>query len=504
MNASTTTSQLLSPAALAGPLVMVDMEGTSLSAAQAEFLRSHQIRGVCLFRKNLGTEAEVRKLTQDLREVLGPQALIGLDQEGGSVVRATFLPQAPSAMALGAADDEALAEAVGAAVARGLRSIGINWNFAPVLDVNNNPANPVIAERSFSQDPAAVARLAGAWMRGSLREGVGCCVKHFPGHGDTHVDSHLALPTVDKSRAELDALELLPFKALQSQAPAVMTAHIVYPQIDPEHPATLSKKVLGGILRDEWGYDGVVITDALMMKAIFERYGYDRAAVMAIQAGADMVLAQGSLEEQAASVQALATAFGNGTLSAEQGLRARARLDALAAAYPVRHDDYAALARTDDDQLMRRAWASGLTALGQAKAPAVAQRLRIYTQASVPCDGVSEAGPSGEQVAALFEGFADVELLALDNIDLLDWAQVPQDGRFTILASNHRARYPAAAAGWRPDLHLVLWNPFQALDVTAPTVVTWGYADGALAALKAWLHGDAAATATSPVALTAA
>ncbi len=269
-------------------------------------------------------------------------------------------------------------------------------------------------------------------------------------------------------------------------------------------PATANKWLLTDVLRKEWGYDGVVITDALMMKAIFERYGYDRAAVMALQAGADMVLAQGSLEEQAASVQALATAFGNGALSAEQGLRARARLDALAAAYPVRHDDYAAEARADDDQLMRRAWACGLTALGEAKAPALAQRLRVYTQASVPGDGVSEAGPSGERVAALFEGFADVELLALDNIDLLDWAQVPQDGRFTILASNHRARYPAAAAAWRPDLHLVLWNPFQALDVTAPTVVTWGYADGALAALKAWLQGDAAATATSPVALTAA
>jgi len=189
-----------------GQLVMVDIQGKSLDAATAAFLRENQVRAVCLFRKNLGTEAEVRQLTRDLREVMGPTALIGLDQEGGSVVRATFLPQAPSAMALGAADDEQQAENVGAAVARGLASIGINWNFAPVLDINNNPANPVIAERSFSEDADDVTRLAGAWMRGSLKEGVACCVKHFPGHGDTHVDSHLALPTVDMSRAELDAL----------------------------------------------------------------------------------------------------------------------------------------------------------------------------------------------------------------------------------------------------------------------------------------------------------
>ncbi|RQO56889.1 beta-N-acetylhexosaminidase [Paucibacter sp. KBW04] len=484
-----------------GQLVMVDIQGKSLDLATAEFLRVNKVRAVCLFRKNLGTEAEVKQLTSDLRNVMGPQALIGLDQEGGSVVRATFLPQAPSAMALGAAGDAALSEQVGAAVARGLRSIGINWNFAPVLDINNNPANPVIAERSFSEDADEVTRLAGAWMRGSLAEGVACCVKHFPGHGDTHVDSHLALPTVDKSRAELDALELRPFKALRDEAPAVMTAHIVYPQIDPEHPATLSTKILGDILRREWGYEGVVITDALMMKAIYERYGYARAAVMAIQAGADMILAQGSLEEQAASIQALREAFDKGELTLAQGQKARARLDALADAYPVRHDDYEFEQRQLDDQLMRAAWAAGLAALHGAKAPALNQPLRVYTQASVDSDGVSEAGPSGQLVRSLFTGFADVEFVALDSIDALNWAEVPADGRINVLASNHRARYNAAAAGWQPDLHLVLWNPFQALDVKAPTVVTWGYAEGALAGLQAWLEGRAQASARSPVAL---
>src|SRR5436190_8798848 len=217
-----------------GQLVMVDIEGTRLDAEQAAFLRDQQIRAVCLFRGNLGSEAEVRRLTAELRDVMGEHALIGLDQEGGSVVRATFVPQPPAAMALGAADDEAMAEAVGEAVGRGVKSLGFNWNFAPVLDVNNNPANPVIAERSFSENPRQVALLAGAWMRGALGEGVACCVKHFPGHGDTHVDSHRDLPVVDKSLDELRALELLPFAALKDEAPAMMTAHIVYPQLDPE------------------------------------------------------------------------------------------------------------------------------------------------------------------------------------------------------------------------------------------------------------------------------
>ena len=486
-----------------GRLVMVNIQGTSLDAAQAAFLREHHIRAVCLFRGNLGSEAEVRRLTSELRNVMGEGALIGIDQEGGSVVRATFLPQPPAAMALGAAGDATLAEEVGEAVGRGVRSLGFNWDFAPVLDVNNNPANPVIAERSFSEDPHEVARLAGAWMRGALRAGVACCVKHFPGHGDTHVDSHLALPVVDKPLAALRELELAPFDQLRAAAPAMMTAHIVYPQLDPEHPATLSRKILGDLLRDEWGYDGVVITDSLVMKAIHERYGHDRAAVLALQAGADMVMALGTQAEQLAAVRAIDAARASDALSAAQIATANARLDALAQRYPAATGRYDVHQREADDALMRGAWARGLTGVGAPRAPGLDQPLRVYTQSSVPCDGVSEAGPSGAQVAALFGAFADVEVVQLGELRGLDWSAVPRDGRATVLVSNHRDRYDAASSTWRPDLHLALWNPFQVLDIAAPAVVTWGYADGALAALRSWLEGRGALTGHSPVRLAA-
>ncbi|CAG1017939.1 beta-N-acetylhexosaminidase [Burkholderiaceae bacterium] len=485
-----------------GELVMVDIAGTSLDRSQADFLRDNHIRAVCLFRGNLGSEAEVRRLTADLREVMGEHALIGLDQEGGSVVRATFLPQPPAAMALGAAGDEALAEAVGAAVSRGVRSLGINWNFAPVLDVNNNPANPVIAERSFSENPRDVARLAGAWMRGALREGVACCVKHFPGHGDTHVDSHRDLPVVDKPLAELKALEFLPFEALKDEAPAMMTAHIVYPQLDPDHPATLSRRILGELLRGEWGYDGVVITDSLVMKAIHDRYGHDRAAVLTLQAGADMAMALGSQADQAAALRAIGEAQASGALPLPLLMKARARLDALAQRFPSQASDYGATRRQSDDQLMRRAWAAGLTALRAPQPPRRDTPLRVFTQGSVPCDGVSEAGPTGEDVATLFAGFADVELVQVGDLRALDWSRIPQDGRQTLLASNHRERYGGRCADWQPALHLVLWNPFQALDIAAPSVVTWGYAEGALAALRIWLEGGGEAPGHPPVQLT--
>jgi beta-N-acetylhexosaminidase len=488
------------PAFDPGALVMVGIQGKVLDSAQAAFLRKNRIRAVVLFRGNLGSEVEVRALTAALRKAMGPRALIGIDQEGGAVVRATFLPHAPAAMALGAAGTAVLAQEVGAAVARGVKSLGFNWNFAPVLDVNNNPENPVIAERSFSSNPSEVVRLAGAWMRGALGEGIACCIKHFPGHGDTRVDSHLELPVVDKSRQALRSLELKPFRALQNEAPAVMTAHIVYRQIDPDHPATLSRKLLRGMLREAWGYDGVIITDSLVMKAIHQRYGHDRAAVLALQAGADMVMALGTQDEQAAAVQAIAGALADGSLVRAELRRSRARLDALAQRYPVRPARYAKARREADERLMERAWALSLTRIGDAQPPPQDQPLRVVTQRSVPA-GVSEAGPSGEAVAALFEAFGAVEIVQIDDLQNFDWDRLPQDGRATVLASNQRARYGEKAHRWRPQLHLALWNPFQVLDVPAPALVSWGFADGALTAVRAWLEGRAAAPGRAPVPL---
>ena len=486
-----------------GRLLMVDIEGRSLDAETAHFLRQHQIRAVCLFRKNLGSEDEIRQLTADLRAVMGPLALIAMDQEGGSVVRATSLPQAPGAMALGAADDEALCQATGAAVARGLRHLGLNWNFAPVLDVNNNPANPVIAERSFGADPNAVARLAGAWMRGSAAEGVACCVKHFPGHGDTHTDSHHALPVVDKSLAELQALELLPFQALAAHAPSLMTAHIVFPQLDPDHPATLSHTVLTTLLREQMGYRGVVITDALMMQAVHQRYGHARAAVMALAAGADVPLAQGTRAEQLQALQAIAQAQDQGQLQSAELQRSVARLDALAMAHPAQPRDLTPAQRANDEALVRAAWARALTAHGAPKPPDRHRPLRVLTQSRVDSDGVSEAGVPAAAVRALFAGFEQVEFIEVPQLSQLQPAALAElatgPGQL-VLVGNHRGRY-AHGGALRADLHLPLWNPFQVLDVLAPAVITWGYADGALAALQAWLEGRTTAPGTSPVSL---
>ncbi len=484
--------------ALAGQLIMVRLFGTELDAETEAFLRQYKVRGACLFRQNMQDAAQLTRLTSALRDAMGPEALVALDQEGGAVVRSTWVPAPPSGMALGAANDPQLAREVGAAVARAVRALGFNWNFAPVLDLNNNPDNPVIAERSFGADPETAARIAMAWMEGSESEGVACCVKHFPGHGDTHVDSHRDLPTVDKPLAELERFEFAPFRIAAPKASAVMTAHIVYPALDPEYPATMSRPILTGILRERFGYEGVIITDGMDMHAIAHRYGAGEAAVNALVAGADMVMAIGARETQVETVHAIAQAIADGVLPLAEVEARLARLAKLAAAHSAGPVAY--LAEHDDRALMARAWRAGLTALGRPQRPARGSKVRLVARADVVSDGVSEAGVPASSVAAALGRLYDVELVTFLDAETFDWNALPQDGRFTILASTARRRYgPQARATWRPDLHLALWNPYQALDFAAPALMTYGFAPPAVDAVVAWLAGEIEAPGHCPV-----
>jgi beta-N-acetylhexosaminidase len=483
---------------LAGQLIMVRFPGTELDAATAAFLRANSVRGVCLFRGNMVDAAQLSRLTAELRAIIGPQALIAIDQEGGAVVRSTWVPAPPAAMALGAADDLALARDVGAAVARAVRAMGFNWNFAPVLDLNNNPDNPVIAERSFGADPQRATALAMAWMEGSQSEGVACCVKHFPGHGDTTVDSHRDLPIVNKPLAELEQFELAPFRHASASAPAMMTAHIVYPALDPEYPATMSRPILHGLLREQWDYRGVIITDGMDMHAIAGRYGAGQAAVRALCAGADMVMALGTLETQEETVAAIAAAIEAGALTMEEVNTRLARLATLAEAYPVAPRGYPQDGA--DRELMANAWRRCLTARGNPQRPPAGTKIRLVARQDVVSDGVSEAGVPAAVVAAMLERRYEVELVTFADAETFDWAALPDDDRFVMLASTARLRYgPRARASWKADLHLALWNPYQALDIDAPALMTYGFAAPALDAIDAWLAGELEATGRCPV-----
>jgi beta-glucosidase len=269
-----------------------------------------------------GSAAELRLRTQQLQTWSQIPLLLCADVEEGVGQRFEGASQLVPPLALAAlhgrdpAAAVALAERYGRCTGREARALGLNWVLAPVCDVNNNPANPVINVRAWGEDPASAGALASAFLRGAQAEGVLCCAKHFPGHGDTDLDSHLDLPRLNHSRERLEAVELPPFReAIAAGVASLMTAHLLLPALDGERPATLSPAVLTTLLRRDLGFSGLVVTDALVMEAISGRYGAGEAAVLSLEAGADLVLMPADAD---AAIEAILAAIGSGRLSLER------------------------------------------------------------------------------------------------------------------------------------------------------------------------------------------
>ncbi|MFP6664084.1 MAG: beta-N-acetylhexosaminidase, partial [Deltaproteobacteria bacterium] len=299
-----------------GNLLLTGFIGRKLTDSVATRLVALRPAGVVLFARNVGTPEELTMLTRDLRRVLGANAIISVDQEGGRVtrLRAPFT-QWPPMREVGTIPGTKIARRIGFALGQELASVGINTDFAPVLDVDSNPNNPIIGDRAFAAEPARVARLALAFAAGLEEAGIRACGKHFPGHGDTHEDSHFGLPVVNRSRRDLDRLELAPFRrAVRAGLSFLMTAHIVYPQLDAENPATLSRTILHDLLRKEFGFDGVIASDDLAMEALSGIGGVGARAVAAVGAGCDLILACQRLGDGEKAVAALASAERRGRL----------------------------------------------------------------------------------------------------------------------------------------------------------------------------------------------
>jgi beta-N-acetylhexosaminidase len=253
-------------------------------------LREGGLGSVCLFGSNIPAYAGVRALSDAVHSA-GADVLVATDEEGGDVTRLYTAEGSPvpGNAALGAVDEPSLTRRVAASVGSVLAAAGIDLDLAPVVDVNSDPRNPVIGVRSFGADPALVARHTTAYVEGLQSAGVGACAKHFPGHGDTAVDSHLGLPTVDVGLDVLLARELVPFAAaVRAGTLAVMTSHVLLPALDADRPATLSPAVLG-LLRGELGFDGLLVSDAVDMAGASAGRGEPAAAVLALAAGCDLV-----------------------------------------------------------------------------------------------------------------------------------------------------------------------------------------------------------------------
>lgn len=320
----------MSPARLSR-LVVTGLDGPRLDARSRRRLERLAPGGVILFRRNVEDPAQVRALTRDVRAVLGPRAIVSLDQEGGRVqrLRAPFT-EWPPMRRIGAAGSPALARQVGRILGREVAAAGFDCDFAPVLDVDSNPASPVIGDRSFHRAPVAVARLALAFAAGLRDAGVLACGKHFPGHGDTEVDSHLALPVVRRGARALERVELSPFRAaVRAGLPMLMTAHVVYTALDPDRPATLSPAILRGLLRDRLRYRGVVVSDDLGMHALDAFGSLSDLGAAAVSAGCDLLLACGSLDQGEEVAAGLEEARRRGELDPGDVAASLRRLEAL-------------------------------------------------------------------------------------------------------------------------------------------------------------------------------
>ena len=312
-------------ATLAGQPIHIAIPGTELNEQNRKIISEIKPGGIIFFGFNLEDAAQIKALTTDLQKLAAelqiPPFLISTDQEGGYVRRVRDgVLQTPPAMNLGETGDSNLCRATGYHVSQGLGTLGINVFFAPIVDINNNPQNPVIGLRSFGPTIKAVVDCALPFEQGArdahLSGGAMPVIKHFPGHGDTHVDSHWALPVIDKTLQELRAFELVPFEqAIQAGATAVMTAHILYPQVDKDAPATLSAKWLTDTLRGDLKFQGVVFTDAMEMSALSKHYSHIVRPVAAIKAGADVMLYTSWQEEPPAAKGQILEAMKSGDLS---------------------------------------------------------------------------------------------------------------------------------------------------------------------------------------------
>ena len=304
-------------------------------------VREYKIGNTVLFRRNVRDFGQLKALCADLRELIsgetGLEPFILIDEECGSVSRlAHIAAQTPCAMAIGATDDPENAYRIGRLIGEELRAVGVNFNNAPDLDCFTNPDNTVIGNRSFSGDPQKAALFGVRYAQGLMDAGVIACGKHFPGHGDTAQDSHLDLPVVEKDAETVRKTELVPFQAaIDAGIDAIMSSHVVFPAFEPERvPSTVSRRVMTGLLRDEMGFGGLIVSDGMEMIAVMNLFGIEEATRRALEAGVDVAEICHSAEQAASTMRLLLAAYEDGRLDHAQARESFERIAAKKATLP--------------------------------------------------------------------------------------------------------------------------------------------------------------------------
>jgi len=338
-----------------GQMMMVGFDGERPPAHILDWLASGRIGGIYLFARNIQSPAQVKRLVEECRRAAKHPFLVGIDQEGGIVARLREgFSESPGAMALGASGDLQLAEDVAFMLGTELAALGINWNFAPVADIAHQPDNPSVGARSVGSDQQLVSRMVAAQIRGYQRAGLAATVKHFPGLGNTVIDTHDYVAKVAGSLDYLYQQDILPFRAaIKADVACVMLTHVIYEALDARLPATLSPRVVTGLLRTKLGYLSAVCTDCMEMKAITQGFGAGESAVLAVQAGVDMPLFSHTRRRQEAAYEAVLTAAQSGRIPQARidqsvkrigQLKSRYRLDKQPTLSVVACDSHQALA----------------------------------------------------------------------------------------------------------------------------------------------------------------
>jgi beta-N-acetylhexosaminidase len=512
-----------------GQIFMTFFPGRAYAGELKALVEDYRVGGLILYSicGNTGTPRQVVELTNAVKAgALAAKRippLIAVDQEGGRVARLTEgFTRFPGAMALAATNDPALAGRAARDTAEELAAVGVHLDFAPVADVNVNPANPVIGTRSFGSDPAAVSRFVTAQVAGYREGGVFSCAKHFPGHGDTSVDSHHDLPVVTSSAEDIAATAWPPFQAaMKAGVPMLMTAHIEVPAIDKGRPATMSDRLLIGMVRALWGYEGIIVTDSLLMGAIRERMDPGQAAVNAFLAGADILLfgadlTAGGHPEQGLAMQRTAIDYflyraREGTLPLErlnESLRRILRAKIEAGILEAKALDPAAAekicaspAHTADALAMARA---SLTALGPggSRNPAAGPGTLLVLPET--------AAPLAQALSSLVPGLVSLALpLDPSPADIARAVAAAGQAEGLVLALSDAARHPgqlalAAALAQFGPTQVLLESPYDLplLPPAGRTYLTYGSVPASLTALAEALAGRLNPTGRLPVTLT--
>lgn len=500
-----------------GQKIVAGLAGTQVDEEFRALVRESAVGNVILFRRNIESAPQLARLCGEIRALIeeetGVPPFITIDQEGGVVARLTpDLPHTPGGMALAAAGPDAPARAA-RIVARELRSVGVNCNLAPVFDVNSNPDNPVIGVRSFGDDPRAAAPRALAFARATAEEGVLPCAKHFPGHGDTAVDSHLGLPCVTKTRQELEACELLPFRAaVEAGLPAIMSSHILFPALEPQKiPATMSRRILTDLLRGELGHQGLILSDCMEMDAIARYYGSVNGAVAAVGAGVDLVFLSHTAAYARDTARELCRRYESGEFPVEELDASVARI--LAAKKQFASAPAGPACGAADREEARRLLEESFT-LVRGSMPALGGN-PFFTGCPDYRATLASSGPEGvpafaEYMPRVLGGYGLVTGADPDEAEIARAVEAARGASCILLATYNAHLRPGQRALMEalgrlpvPMAVVALRNPYDlaAAPARAAAVAAWEYTAQSLEALVPYLRGEKPFTGQIPVSL---